>query len=75
MAPDNRLMAVEVNGSGNTFQVGQVRPLFQTRPRLGLRRAYDVTADGQRFLVNALVEQGASTPVTLLMNWPALLGR
>jgi hypothetical protein len=36
------------------------------------RFVYDVSADGQRFLVNTLVETAAE-PVTLVVNWPALL--
>jgi hypothetical protein len=36
--------------------------------------AYDASADGQRFLVNAVVEQTqASSALTLVVNWPALL--
>jgi hypothetical protein len=33
---------------------------------------YDVTPDGQRFLINRIVEQ-AVQPITLVVNWPALL--
>jgi hypothetical protein len=33
-----------------------------------------VTADGKRFLVAALPQQaGVEIPITVLMNWPALL--
>jgi len=50
-----------------------VRPLFELHPRIGLGNAYDVSADGQRFLVNTLVEESTSAPITLVVNWPALL--
>jgi hypothetical protein len=33
----------------------------------------DVSPDGQRFLVNTRVEEAASAPITLVVNWPALL--
>jgi eukaryotic-like serine/threonine-protein kinase len=68
----NRLMAAPVNGKGATFEVGAARQLFEIRPRTGLGPFYDVSADGQRFLVNTLPED-TSTPITLVVNWPALL--
>jgi hypothetical protein len=74
LAPDNKLMAVVVNGQGSGFEVGALRPLFDTRaPRINLRSAYDVSPDGQRFLVNTLADGTASAPITLVVNWPALL--
>jgi hypothetical protein len=63
------LMAAAVNGRGATFEVGVVRPLFASRP-IGIGESYDVSADGQRILVNALVET-AEQPVTLVVNWTA----
>ena len=53
VGPDKKLMAVAVNGKGSTFEVGAVRALFQTR-LTALRYGYDVSADGQRFLINTL---------------------
>ncbi|MBI3048045.1 MAG: PD40 domain-containing protein [Acidobacteria bacterium] len=71
LAPDNRLMAAAVDGQGPAFDVGAVRPLFGTRARPNRRYMFDVSADGQRFLINTLVEQ-AVQPITLVVNWPAL---
>jgi Tol biopolymer transport system component len=71
-ASDNRLMVAEVNGAASAFAVGAVRPLF-TLPGTGQASAYEVTPDGQRFLVNALSEASMAVPITLLVNWPALL--
>jgi hypothetical protein len=34
---------------------------------------FDVTPDGQRFLVNASDEGVASAPITLVVNWTAAL--
>lgn len=74
LAPDNTLMAAQVNGQGSAFEVGPVRPLFRTRAKtIDTRYAYDVSADGQRFLVITPVEQTSSAPITLVVNWPALL--
>jgi serine/threonine protein kinase/Tol biopolymer transport system component len=72
MAPDNRLMVAAVDGQGSGFQISTVRPLFETRARINQRSMYDVSPDGQRFLINTIVEQ-AVQPITLVVNWPALL--
>ena len=63
---DNMLMAVDVR-SGATIEVGVPRPLFPTRP-VGVGR-YDVTADGQRFLVATPTDEAVSAPVTVVLNW------
>jgi Tol biopolymer transport system component len=75
---DNKLVAVDVASTAQGFTVGSARSLFETRPRItafgGISAyPYDVTADGQRFLVNTLVEEASPEPITLLLNWPALL--
>jgi len=65
-APDNRLMAAEVKTSGETFEVGVIRPLFQVRV-MGSGIRYDVGRDG-RFLVAGGLPQELS-PITLVTNW------
>jgi eukaryotic-like serine/threonine-protein kinase len=74
LAPDNTLMAAAVNGRGSSFAVGAVRPLFETRAT-GARYSYDVSADGQRFLINTALEQAASAPITVVVNWAAGVGK
>ena len=34
---------------------------------------YDVTADGERFLVNAIAEGTTAIPITVVVNWMAAL--
>jgi hypothetical protein len=34
---------------------------------------YEVAPDGQRFLVRATPEKQAGRPLTLVVNWPALM--
>jgi acid stress-induced BolA-like protein IbaG/YrbA len=63
-------MAAEVNGKGSSFEVGTVKELFQTQST-GYGSRYDVSADGQRFLVNTVAEQPASLPITVVVNWTA----
>jgi hypothetical protein len=57
LALDNKLMAATVNGKGAGMQVGAVRPLFNSHvqaARTSTNSSYDVSADGQRFLINAV---------------------
>jgi len=32
------------------------------------RQQYDVSSDGQRFLINTITEEAAS-PITVILNW------
>jgi serine/threonine protein kinase/Tol biopolymer transport system component len=72
VGPGNVLMSADVTAGGARVDVSAARRLFQVRP-VTPRYYYDVSADGQRFLVNTAVESSASIPVTLLVNWPDLL--
>jgi hypothetical protein len=55
MAPDSRLMAAEVNSDERDFEVSGVKPLFDIHFPYAPYHAFDVAADGQRFLVNSLL--------------------
>jgi hypothetical protein len=71
---DRVLMAVELRAGETSAR--DPKPLFTTRLKGGatIGRQYDVTPDGQRFLVNnALGEESAS--ITLVQNWAADLKR
>jgi eukaryotic-like serine/threonine-protein kinase len=75
LEPGNRFMAVSVR-SGTGFEAGDPVPLFRSPWPVGFTlrawyAAYDVSADGQRFLVNAVVEDAASTPINVVLNWTA----
>ncbi|HSS44757.1 MAG TPA: hypothetical protein VLO07_05380, partial [Thermoanaerobaculia bacterium] len=78
LAPDGKLMAVDVR-EGPTFEADVARPLFQTRLRQHISSAdlfsYDVSADGQRFLVNTDVGEVTSPPLTVVLNWAEGLKR
>ena len=67
-------MAVEVKPSGAAIEVGSPRGLFTVKLGgiVGFSRGYDVTPDGQRFLVNSRIE-GAVPPITVIINWPRKL--
>ena len=71
MEAGGRLMAAQVSVKGAAMEVGAVMPLFNVPVRASL--AYDVAADGQRFLVVVPPEQNAAEPLTLVQNWMGLL--
>jgi dipeptidyl aminopeptidase/acylaminoacyl peptidase len=76
LAPDRKLMAVEVNGAGPTFVPGVPKPLFEPRVSAvfpSITTYYSVTGDGQRFLVNTLVGESTPVPFTVVLNWAAAL--
>ena len=54
-SPDRKIVAAPVDARGADFEVGALQPLFEIRLPYGQYHAFDVTADGQRFLVNSLV--------------------
>jgi eukaryotic-like serine/threonine-protein kinase len=74
---DRKLMAVPVK-EGSALEVGSPKSLFDFSfsPRFGFDGnpyayyQYDVTADGQRFLLTTPPEN-ASLPVTVVLNWTA----
>jgi Tol biopolymer transport system component len=74
IALDARLMAVPIRLASNpqTAEPGSPTPLFATRVGGALqgtfRQQYDVSSDGQRFLMNTITEEAAS-PITVILNW------
>ena len=71
IAPDRKLMAVEVK-LGSTFEMGTPAPLFQTQvSNFTSPNRYDVSADGQRFLVNSSVQEQSRAPIIVILNWAA----
>ena len=72
IARDGRLMAADVK-SGAGFEAGSPIALFQTHPRQPISAmdffSYDVTSDGQKFLVNTRVDTSNSAPLSVILNW------
>lgn len=76
LAADGKLMSVGVRTGTAPFEAP--RPLFQSRlpgPRDVYRTSYVVSGDGQRFLVNTVVGEVKSTPITVVLNWARELGK
>jgi Tol biopolymer transport system component len=70
---DGHLASVPVSLQGQEVSVGEARTLFALRAAPAGSYAYDVVADGQRFLVNNVVEAASPSPITLVVNWLAAL--
>ena len=77
LAPDGKIMATPVTIGAN-FDVGSPVALFQANPRemvaTSERFAYDVSKDGQRFLINTQLKS-ALTPMSVVMDWTASLNK
>jgi serine/threonine-protein kinase len=70
VSPENKLMAVGIK-PGAQFQAGVPQLLFDVR--LGTNNpAFDVDKDG-RFLIATPVEQSATLPMTVVLNWQQAL--
>jgi serine/threonine protein kinase/Tol biopolymer transport system component len=69
---DGKIMAVDIK-PGPPFQFGAPKVLFAARISTNPVNI-DVSRDG-RFLLPALIEKEDSTPMTVVLNWPALLPR
>jgi Tol biopolymer transport system component len=68
---DGKLMAVSLRLAGDALEPSSARELFAVPAAEGGVGVYDVSPDGQRFLVAQ--PQQASQGLTVIVNWPALL--
>jgi serine/threonine protein kinase len=77
IAPDRKLMAVDVKLEGSLFEAGVPKVLFQTNvvSYPNPRNVYDVSADGQRFIIVTPPEETSSTPIAVVANWTTDLKR
>jgi eukaryotic-like serine/threonine-protein kinase len=66
ISPDNKIMAADLSPSGGRPVVGAAHALFETQPYRGSGSPFDVTGDGQRFLIN---RWEPPTSITLIENW------
>src|SRR5262245_34332807 len=74
---DSKTMAasVKLSADGHSLETGTPAALFPVRIAGGSvsvtnnKQQYAVSSDGQRFLVNLDVDEGAASPITLILNW------
>jgi eukaryotic-like serine/threonine-protein kinase len=75
LSNDEKIMAVPVK-TGANFDAGTPVMLFQANPREMFATSeiysYDVSKDGQRFLINTQLKT-AMTPMSVVLNWAAKL--
>ncbi len=69
---DGKLMAAPVRSS-ERFDSSAPVALFEFRAGVALTRyaSYAVTGDGQRFLINEIVDMEPNAPLTVVTNWTA----
>jgi hypothetical protein len=70
LSGDGKLTSVAVRAQGDRFEFGSPVPLFTVPVPDSFQ--YDVAPDGTRFIVNS-ARQVVSAPLTVILNWPALL--
>jgi len=76
--PDGKIIAVSVETEGS-FQVGETKVLFQKNYDVATMGtpapfpAWDITADGERFLSLMPVQESSPSPFNVILNWTSLL--
>jgi Tol biopolymer transport system component len=76
IAADGQMMASSVKTGGAEFEFATPKPLFKTRMLSlegGIYHEYDVSPDGQKFLIGTLIGETKAAPPTVILNWTALL--
>ena len=78
LSSDYKMMAAPVS-TGAKFDSTTPVALFQTAPRQPLslvdQFVYDVSRDGQRFLINTPTNQAETEPMSVILNWPAKVNK
>jgi len=72
---DRSMMSVPVKGSGSRFEAGTPSRLFEVDHVPSAGPIFDVTADGQRFIVNAAAASKVQPHLIVIVNWPSLLNQ
>ena len=78
LSPDSKVMAVPVT-TGANFDSGTPMALFQATPRQPIPIydlfVYDVSRDGQRFLIITPVKEAETAPMSVILNWTGKLNK
>jgi serine/threonine protein kinase len=76
VSAEGKMMAVEVKPGGN-FEAGSPVALFQTHRRQPVSSqdvfSYDVSGDGQRFLIITKLDEANAAPPSIHLNWASEL--
>jgi Tol biopolymer transport system component/tRNA A-37 threonylcarbamoyl transferase component Bud32 len=68
---DQQVMAVDVNQEGASLHLGTPHALFKAPTVTSPSGPYTVSADGKKFVMNTVLPQSITEPLTLITNWPA----
>ena len=74
VSPDDTFFAVPIKAIGAGIEVGLPMKLFQHRLAgrgTRYRNGWVATRDGQRFLLNAPIEDGSTRGIQVVLNWAA----
>jgi Tol biopolymer transport system component len=78
LSGEGKMMAVAVK-TGNNFEAGPPVTLFQTHTRQPISYQdvffYDVSGDGQKFLINTKVDEPNAAPLSVILNWASEMDR
>jgi hypothetical protein len=66
------MWAAEVDGTGSSFKARKAQPLFRVAEWTNTQ--FDVTPDGKQFVIITQSASNPNSPITLVVNWTALLG-
>ena len=77
IAADGNLMAAPIQIAGQTLKAGTPTALFHA-PILGgdqvaQQQQYAVAPDGNRFLINTIADESATSPIIIVTNWAGAL--
>jgi hypothetical protein len=73
VSPNFALMVVSLKLGVDSVELSSPRELFSLPTGDDGWNPYQVAPDGQRFLVRATPQQQVAEPLTLIVNWPALM--
>jgi eukaryotic-like serine/threonine-protein kinase len=76
LSADGKVISVPVKAT-TTFEAGPPQVLFQTHLRQPISAldhiSYDVSTDGQKFLVDTKVDEPNAAPMSVILNWSSNL--
>ena len=67
LSPDGKIVAADITSAADAVRVGDVHPLFEIHPPVQPGYVYDVTPDGEKFLV--ITDVSASPAPIVVLNW------
>jgi hypothetical protein len=67
----SEIHTLSLSFAAERLEATQAERLFDSGGEI---RAYDVTPDGQRFLVNVPAPAAKTRPITVVVHWRSLLG-